>query len=379
MIKICHLISSCMVNHGPSNIIIPIVVMADKKKYQLSVCSLYPPPSASNPDLIFSESNIPFNTLNMGSFFDVSVIPKLVSYLKINSPDILHCHLVRANVYGRIAAKIAGVPVVICSHHGIEDHMISGGFFNSVIRLFERLTSNMVSCYVGVSKVMGMAIARYLQFDSKKIFVINNGIDLSKYKDLHVDSLRFRNDFGLRHDSLLIGSVGHLNKTKNFEVFLYIAKLLVVLNCNVQFLVFGEGPSRDALEALIDKLKLRNIVFLLGFRSDIPKMLNNLDIFCTTSTSEGFGLSVAEAMACGLPCVAFDVGALHELIADGETGFLIPPFDINKFSDALNDLVNDHSLRKRLGTAGRNYANHNFSLNRMVSDYQNLYDKFEKL
>src|SRR5450759_1352834 len=126
MIKICHLISACLTNHGPNNVLIPVVRRSDPQRYQFAVWSLYPPPQDRNPETILREAGADFRVFHMTSFLDVSIVASLVRQLKAFRPDILHCHLVRANLYGRIAARRAGVPAVICTHHGIEDYMVSG-------------------------------------------------------------------------------------------------------------------------------------------------------------------------------------------------------------------------------------------------------------
>lgn len=375
MIKVCHLISSSLINHGPNNVILPIVSKLPKEKYQSSVFSLYPPPVHRSPESFFRESGVFFRSFNMNSFLDVRILIPLIHSLRTLRPDILHCHLVRANIYGRVAAKLAGIPFVICSHHGIEDYMISRNFRDQLVRRFERLTERYVTYHVGVSETMRLAAIQHLGLDSDKVVEIPNGIDLNRYNLDISNRSSIRRELGLNPDSIVIGSVGNLNKTKNFKLLIHIAKLISKNHNNVQFIIFGDGEERNELEKMVTELGLSGLFIFHGYSADIPRSLTALDIFALTSHSEGFGLAVAEAMAAGLPCATFDVGALGELIIDGQSGFLIQSGNIKAFEVALNSLINSVDLRSRIGQTAQERAKELFSVELMVQRYRDLYDR----
>ncbi len=375
MIKICHLISSCLVNHGPNNVIIPIVSKLPKPKYQSTVFSLYPPPVNRSPELILRSCGVSFRSFNMNSFLDVRILIPLIHALRTLRPDILHCHLVRANIYGRIAAKLAGVPVVICAHHGIEDYMLSRNSRDRLVRFFERITERYVTCHVGVSETMRLAAIENLGIGSDKIVAIPNGVDLKRYGVGDLDRSSVRRELGLDPNAIVIGSVGNLNRTKNFKLLVHIAELIAKNHQNVQFIIFGDGEERNELESMVVELGLRGSFIFHGYSADIPRSLTALDIFTLTSHSEGFGLAVAEAMAAGLPCVTFDVGALGELIVDGQSGFLIQAGNVKAFEIALDRLINTPGLRSRMGQAAQERAKERFSVELMVQRYGDLYDR----
>jgi glycosyltransferase involved in cell wall biosynthesis len=344
-------------------------------RFRFSVISLYAPPSDRNPSEYFHSKDVHFDMLDMGSFIDFKILLPLVNILRTSRPDILHCHLVRANIYGRIAAKIAGVGRVVNTHHGIEDYMLSDRYLDRAVRAFERLSDGMVSCHVGVSNVMRESAIKYLSLPSSKVITIHNGIDLSLYDVSRAEQMLIRRELGLNSESIIVGSVGILNKTKNHKLLLHAASLLNRSNLNVQFVIFGEGEERVELERIIEELGLSSSVFLPGFSSNIPRMLRALDIFALTSRSEGFGLAVAEAMATGLPCVTFNVGALSELIVDGESGLLVEVYDANSFAKALDSLINSVELRESIGMRARERVKQNFSLDLMIRRYGDLYDR----
>ena len=375
MKKVCHLISSCITHHGPNNVLIPIVAHSDRNRYHFSVFSLYPPPADRDPGKYFDTIGVDFHAFRMRSFVDIRVLIPLVQKLRLLRPDILHCHLVRANIYGRIAAKLAGIPVVISTHHGIEDYMISDSLRDRAVRHVEHITDGFVTCHVGVSEVMRLAAIKYLGLSSNKIVTIPNGVDLQLYSSDPTECDTIRRELGLDPDAIVVGSVGILNYTKNFKLLLLVAKSVIELYPSVQFIVFGDGDQRRELEEMVVDLGLCKSIFFHGFSADIPHVLMALDIFALTSRSEGFGLAVAEAMASGLPCVTFDVGALSELIVDGQSGFLVPANDPDAFGNALSRLISFPDLRSKMGHAAQQRAKELFSAKLMVRRYGDLYDR----
>jgi len=375
MIKICHLISSCLTNHGPNNVLISIVSWSDPQRYKFSVWSLYPSPENRDPGTILREVGTNFQKFKMTAFMDVRIMATLVRQLRILRPDILHCHLVRANLYGRIAARLAGVPVVISTHHGIEDYMVGDHVRDRAVRSVERLTDSLVTCHVGVSEGMRRAAIRHLGIAPDKIVAIPNGVDLALYNHNREERAIVRQELGLDPDAVVVGSVGVFNRTKNFQLLVQVAKSILDRRSGVQFIIVGDGDQRNELETMVAKLGLRRSLILPGFRADIHRVLRALDIFALTSRSEGFGLAVVEAMASGLPCVAFDVGALGELVADGQTGLLVKAGDAEAFSAALGRLIADPELRSYMGQAACARAEALFSVELMVRRYNELYDR----
>jgi glycosyltransferase involved in cell wall biosynthesis len=364
-----------MTNHGPSNILLPIVRRSDPLLYRFAIWSLYPPPPNRNPEELIRESGAEFQVFGMASFFDIRIVASLVRQLEIFRPDILHCHLVRANLYGRIAARLARVPIVICTHHGIDDYMVGNRVRDRAVRSVERLTDSLVTCHVGVSESMRRAAIQHLNIAPDKIVAIPNGVDLAVYSQNREERTVVRQELGLDPNSVVVGSVGMLNRTKDFRLLVQVVKASIDSNAIVQLIIIGDGDERTSLEAMVAKLGLSRSVVLAGFRTDVPRVLAALDIFALTSRSEGFSLAVAEAMASGLPCVAFDVGALGELVVDGESGFLVRAGDVDAFCIALRHLIEGPELRLAMGQVAERRARTLFSVDLMVRRYNRLYDR----
>lgn len=376
MIKVCHLISSCITHHGPTNVILPVILGAEPGRFNFAVCSLYPPPTDRNPAHLLASAGASFHVFHMGGFLDLRILIPLVQQLRRLRPDILHCHLVRANLYGRVAARLAGIPVVLNTHHGIEDYMLSDAARDRAVRKFERMSDSLVTRHVAVSQVMRRAAIDYLHIAPERITAIPNGVNLALYDPERRARAVMRQELGLAADAIVVGSVGILNETKNFQLLMRIAKDVLAIHPRVQFVIFGEGEQRPILEKMIADLGLTGSVLLAGFRADVARCLTALDIFALTSRSEGFGLAVAEAMASGLPCVAFDVGALAELVADGSSGLLAPAGDAAGFGRRITQLVESPQMRIDMGRTSAERARTGFSAAVMAQKYSELYESF---
>lgn len=367
--------ASGLTNHGPSNVIVPIVSRSDQTRFQMHVWLFYPPPAHRELRDVCRDASAGYHVFGTKSFLDVRVLIKLVRQLRVLRPNILHCHLVRANLYGRIAARLAGVPIVINTHHGIDEYSVSTRWSDRIVRGVERFTDRWVTCHVGVSEDMRRAAIRHHGISPDRIVAIPNGVDLPLYERQREERAAIRRELGLDPNAIVVGSVGSFNVTKNFQLLVRVARSIVDHHAGVQFIIVGDGDQQQEVKAMVNDLGLARSVLLPGFRADIPRILSALDIFALTSRSEGFCLAVAEAMASGLPCVAFDVGALRELVVDGQTGVLVAAYDAVGFGAALSSLIAAPGLRASLGHAAQMRASELFSVELMVKRYGALYDR----
>lgn len=373
-IRVCHLIPSFWTGHGPSSGILAQVRGHESRDFAFSVWSLYPPPPALDPRNLLREAGLAYRVFPMGrSFLDVRVLWPLVRRLRAEKPDILHCHLVRANLYGRIAARLAGVRGVVCSIRGIDDYVTSPGLLARAVRLVERLTACWAAKYVAVSETARQAIIKHLQISPEKIVTILNAVDLAPFRTRRDNRASVRAAWGLPPEAVVVGSVGRLAPLKNYANLIRWVGELTAPFPQAHLVLVGDGEERPALEGLMGELHLGDRVRLLGHREDIPEMLGAMDIFAFPSLSEGLPRAVMEAMAAGLPCVVMDVGGNAEAVMDGQTGYVVPLGDAPGFKAALTRLLKDGASRKKLGAAGKNRAFTLFNPKRLATEYEELY------
>jgi glycosyltransferase involved in cell wall biosynthesis len=286
---------------------------------------------------------------------------ELVRLLRRERPDILHASSSKAGVLGRLAAAAARVPIRIFTVHGWAFTAHSGAaarLYRYADRLVRPLTTVTV-CVAEHERATGLAARTCSE---ARTIVIPNAIDAQAVP-------RTRRSRGLPQ----LVAVGRLKAPKDFVTLVRAVAELPEEPC--ELLIVGEGPDRPALEAEIERLGLDGRVRLLGERGDVPELLAGAEAFVLSSASEGMPISVLEAMAAGLPVVASRVGGVPELVADGETGLLVPPGRPESLAEALGRLIADPELRHRLGDAGRIRVRERFHLGPFRRAHVELYSR----
>ena len=207
-----------------------------------------------------------------------------------------------------------------------------------------------------------------------RIEVIPSGIDLEPFAG-SLDRDYLRREFGFPPDSFLVGIVAQLVDGKGHGTLIEAAKLLKTFLPKIKIIIIGGGALELRLAEQARGLGVGDLVFFLGFRDDVPRLLASLDAFVLTSDAEGLGSSIMDAMAARLPVVATRVGGIPEVVEDGETGILIPPRDPETLARTILRLANDRDLAGRLGAQGFESVRRKFSAEAMVSRIVDLYEK----
>jgi glycosyltransferase involved in cell wall biosynthesis len=286
---------------------------------------------------------------------------ELVRLLRRERPDILHASSSKAGVLGRLAAAAARVPIRIFTVHGWAFTAHSGlaaRLYRYADRLVRPLTTVTV-CVAEHERETGLAARTCTEAQT---IVIPNAIDARAFPRTHRESKLPR-----------LVAVGRLKAPKDFATLVRAVADLPEQSC--ELLIVGDGPDRPRLEAEIERVGLDGRVRLAGERADVPDLLAGADVFVLSSASEGMPISVLEAMAAGLPVVASRVGGVPELVADGETGLLVPPGDSEALAQALRGLLADARLRHRLGDAGRVRVRERFDLGPFGRAHVELYSR----
>ena len=297
---------------------------------------------------------------------DPRLIYRLYRFLRQERPHIVQTHNWGTLLEGTLAAKLAGVPVIIHAERGT----IEGRRRNLFI---QRCLLRTVHRVLSVSETHRRRLADSTGFPYQKIKPIPNGVDVSLFSPRPTEKQRIRKNLGLELTPIYIGTVANLRPVKNHALLLRVGSRLCQSYEHVRFVFAGDGPLKEQLVALAEELGISAKVRFLGARSDIPEVLNALDIFVLPSLSEGMPNAVLEAMACSLPVVATRVGGIPELIEDGNTGILVPSEDERQLEAILENLLRYDTKRRALGEKGRQRVLECFRLDRMVNEYQELY------
>lgn len=293
---------------------------------------------------------------------DVLGLLELLRLLRRERPHIVHLNSAKAGVLGRLAAGLARVPIRIYTVHGwafLAHSEPASTLYRWVERLLRPLTTVTI-CVADSERRAGLAA---LTCDERTTVVIHNGVDPTGAPASRAHSGPPR-----------LVAVGRLQAPK--DALTLVRALAALRERPYEAVIVGEGPDRPVVDAEVRRLGLEATVQLAGKREDVPDLLATADIFVLSSRSEGLPLSILEAMAVGLPVAASAVGGVPEVVVEGATGLLVPPGDAQLLAAAIERLLEDPDLRRRLGEAGRMRIVEHFNL---VSSHRAHLDLYARL
>jgi glycosyltransferase involved in cell wall biosynthesis len=297
---------------------------------------------------------------------------RLVRALRRAHVDVVHCYLVSANIFGGLAARAAGIPVVTSR----RDVGISR---NWRLRLFEGTVVNPLVDAVTANSASVAAAARAERFlAAEKVTLIPNGVDLQRFDPARHPAEAARAALGLSAEEMVVGSVGHLSPVKGHADLLEAAAVLARGGTPLRVLLVGDGPLRASLEDTARSLGIPERVVFAGVRDDVPAVLAAMDVFVLPSHTEGMSNALLEAMAMARPIVATAVDGNADVVRDGVTGRLVPPRDPPTLAGALAALLDDPAAARSLGCAARRHVAEEHSLPVMVSRYERLYQELAR-
>jgi glycosyltransferase involved in cell wall biosynthesis len=298
---------------------------------------------------------------------------RLYGVLRRLRPDILQTWLYHSDLLGLAFGRLAGVPRIVWNIRCADtDEMYRSGRNAMVLRLLTRLSRRPDA--VIANSHAGREVHEYLGYCAKLWRVLPNGFDTARFKPDAAAHDALCRALSLPGDSQLVGLVGRFDPLKDHATFLGAAAICAIEKANAHFVLVGNGIDNrnEPLVALIRSLDLEQRVHLLGERDDVAAVTAGLDVATCSSIGEGFPNVIGEAMACGVPVVATEVGDSARLL--GEAGVLVAPADPKAFAEALLGLLDDtDAARRAMGTLGRRRIEREYSISRIADEYQHLY------
>ena len=279
--------------------------------------------------------------------------------------DIVHCWLFGANIWGRLAALVAGHKKIIVAYRG-------GALgYVPIMRTLEFLTGSRVQ-HLANSRACANMTAKKTGLDPEKFSVIYNGVDLKRFE---VDSIRPQlcEQLGVSASAKIVTMVGRLTPSKNYPMLLRLAKRAKEEGFNIHFLIVGHGAQENELKELAKTLNVEQVVHFLGLRHDIPAILKSSDIFCYTTLFEGFPNALLEAMAARLPIITTDFDGVQELITDGQSGKVIEIDDLDACMEVINFYLDNSDIAKSCAKSARQFVAENYTMSQMVQKTQDYY------
>ena len=279
-------------------------------------------------------------------------------------PQLVHTHLIEADVIGGITAVIHKVPVILSTRHGLQ-HWRKKPLASLVSRPLQWPFTRVISS----SHCVAEFIEKYNGAEPQKNCLIYNGIDLSRFPFRGICPI----GHGVKQVGPIIGCVAMFKPVKGHEYLIRAFPLVLQRYPGARLVLVGDGKMRVHLEALVRKLGLGSHVSFVGICSDVYYWLNRFDVFVLPSLYEGFGIAAVEAMAVGVPVVASNVGGLAEIIQDRTTGILIPPGDSDALAEAIGEILANPDLRRDLIQSARNQVEDKFTIDEHVRRLESMY------
>lgn len=295
---------------------------------------------------------------------------QLFALMQREKYDLVHCNTPIGGVAGRIAARRLGIQPVIYEAHGF--HFYQGAALSSWLIFYpiERMLARWTDALITINtEDERRAEKMRLRKGGRRFYLPGIGIDVSRYADLPKDCLMLRDELKIAQSDPLVLSVGELNRNKNHEV---VIRALAYLP-SVHYAIAGKGELLSHLIQVAREQGVVDRVHFLGFRTDIYQVYQSGDIFCLPSFREGLSASIMEAMASGLPVVCSNIRGNIDLVLPGEGGMLITPNDVLGFSKAIQAILTDPLLAKRMGEYNRNRIQ-GFSLEHVTALQRQIYE-----
>jgi glycosyltransferase involved in cell wall biosynthesis len=355
------------VRGGIEEVVLGLAQRLDPSEFRLSLAG---PPALLDslaPDL----AGVSIDTLPVEaeSWTHVREVGRLAAFMRGLRPHVVNPHLFRSTAIAAPLARATGIPAVVETYHGREawrQGALRGRF------VADRLVTRLVTRVIAVSRGAADFLVHGKGYPARKVVVIPNGRDLTRFAPgAHRDTVR--KELGLDRDAIVVGVVGRL-ETQKGHVYLFDAWPAVVRrHPDARLLVVGEGSLREELLNQARDLGITDSVIFTGFRADVPRILDAIDILALPSLHEGMPLTVIEAAAAGRPVVATAVDGTPEVVLDGRTGHLVPPLDPSALARALLALLDDPDEVTRMGREAHRLAHERFDINAHIEATARVY------
>lgn len=380
--KVLHLITRLCVGGAQKNTLLTAELL-DKKKWDvmLAAGSVDSREGSMEGEIPHDVPFVKFPELQreLNPYRDIRALFKLYFFMRTFRFDVVHTHVSKAGIIGRMAAKLAKVPVIVHTPHGHVFHSYYGFFKTSLFKMLEKLSARVTDKIIALTE---QEMNEHLELGigtAKKFEVIESGIELEHFtcgkKSFSRDSMR--EQWGLKPEHRVVGTVARLVPIKGHEFLIQAVPDIIKVHPQSRFLIVGDGERKEELRMLAEKLGVSPYVTMTGFQRDVQPFYSLMDVFVLPSLNEGMGRVILEAMSCSVPVVAAAVGGILNLVKDGETGILVPPRDASALARAVCDVLSSPEKTARLSENAKKNLDA-FSAEIMVQKIEALYENLLK-
>ncbi|MFQ5630984.1 MAG: glycosyltransferase [bacterium] len=344
-IKILHVIED-LETGGAERVLINLVLGLNRKNFSPFVCCLRKKGKMAEE---LEAQKISVFEMRKQHKIDLALLYRLQKFLRDQQIDIVHTHVFTANLWGRLAAFIEGIPVVISHEH--STFTIDHWFYRKI----EKMLNLKTDCTVAVSQQLRNRLLNEAGLAHESVRTIYNGLPFTKNGVKNKNMQALRRSLGLEKFEQVVGSVGRFDPRKNYRLLLQAFAALLAQFPNAGLLLVGSGAEEANLKQFAKDLEISDRIIFTGHRNDVAKLLQLMSVFCLPSRTEGISMALLEAMAAKIPVVATRVGGNPEVIVDETSGLLVPPDDVLELTRALSVTLdnNGHSNKRALNAEKR--------------------------
>lgn len=346
---------------GAERVIMQLATGVDKQKFEPIILCLNEKGAFAEE---MEEQGVPVYAFNKRGPIDFKMLFKMYKFIRTENIKILHTHLWGANVWGRLAAWFAGIPVIITEHN--VDVWKKG-----IHKIIDKILSPLASKIITVSDEVRKFYINW-GLPSEKLVTVYNGVDVNLFSEA-VDVSELKKTYSIDPADIIIGWLGRMVPAKDLGTLLQAFKIAQSKNKHAKLLLVGDGPDKEEIIALGEKLNLSDSIIYAGFQKKVLEFYHLMDLVALSSTREGHPIVALEAMACAKPMVATSVGGVPELVKDAITGYIVSPKDPEAFAIALDKLLNNMDERKKQGLAAQQLIRDKYSVNVMIKQHEDLY------
>jgi len=364
---------------GGERVFAQIINRLSGKRYKIMVACL---PTGAFIEKI-KGSEVEVKSVDMRNRFNPGVVLQLADLMKRENVDIVHSQGARADFFARMAARLAGVHIIISTVPMPVEGFDVNPLRKLIYMVFNRFSERFVDRFMVVSDALEKIMIEKHGIAPQRVVKIYNGIEKDEYCIENEETVcrrsKFRKESSLGEDIPVIGVIGRLVWQKGFEYFIEAIPNVLKKFPNAMFLIVGEGELKDELKLKSKILKLEDKIIFTGFMNDIKDVLSSIDILVIPSLREGLPVVLLEAMAMMKPIVATKIEGIMEILENGLIGVLVSPKDPQILSEAIVDLLIHKDKARQMGFAARKIVEERFGVDIMVQKVEGVYEELLQL
>ncbi|MGI8787912.1 MAG: glycosyltransferase family 4 protein [Pyrinomonadaceae bacterium] len=379
-IRVLHIITRMIVGGAQENTLLSVIGLDAMPEYEVTLVSGV---DRGREGELLSEARektrlvvIPEMGRSINPFSDFIAFWKIYRLIKKGRYHIVHTHSSKAGVLGRIAAWLAGTPIIVHTLHSLVFHDYQPWFINKSWRGIKKMCAPITDFFISVSEIIVQKAIKAGIDKPEKFRTIYSGMELDWFLNAKFDSKKVRREFGIPEDAPVVGKIARLFPLKGHDQLMDAAPEIVKRVPDVRFFLIGDGMLLEHLQERAGNYGiLENFVFAgLIPRERIPEMISAMDVVVHTSLREGLARVLPQSLAMGKPCVSFDIDGAPEVVINDKTGYLVETYDNKGLAESVSRLLKDPELRARMGENGRRHVDPSFRMETMVKEIAEVYE-----